>query len=233
MYSLPQKLLAELLGTFGVIFIVSGAICADQYLRPAGSPRPGPLGVALAYGLAVALMGMAFGHVSGAHLNPAITVAWWVTRRMGTIVGMFYCLAQLAGAVAAALLLSAIVPEPVWRPVGLGAPDLTTDFTRAHGMLLEGVLTFLVVLVALATTRDDRDFSTSVAGIGVGLTVAAGSLVGSPFTGAALNPTRAFGPALVAHHWQNHGVYWLGPLLGAVLAGLLYDHFFRHQRSQV
>jgi len=232
LYSLPQKLLAELFGTFGLVFIVAGAICADQYLRAAASARPGPLGVALAYGLAVALMGIAFGHVSGGHFNPAVTVASWVTRRIGTFMGLFYCLAQLAGAVAAALLLSAIVPEPVWRPVGLGAPDLTADFTRAHGMLMESVLTFFVVLVAFAATREDRDFSISVGGFAVGLTVTAASLVGSPFTGAGLNPARSFGPALVAHHWQNHGVYWIGPLFGAICAGLLYEQLFRRQRSQ-
>ena len=231
MFSLPRRLLAELLGTFGVVFVVAGAICADQYLRATSSARPGPLGVALAYGLSVALMGVAFGHVSGGHCNPAITASCWVTRRIGTFVGLCYCMAQLAGAIAAALLLSAIVPESVWRPVGLGAPDLTTDFTRAHGMLLEGVLTFLVVLVAFAVTRDDRHSLQPAGAFAIGLAIAAGHLAGSPFTGAALNPARVFGPALVARHWQNHGVYWLGPLFGAVFAGLLYDRLFRPPRS--
>ena len=138
MYTLPQKLFAELIGTCGVVFIATGAICADQYQRAAGSAPLGPLGCALAYGLAVALMVSAFGHISGAHLNPAITVAMWVNRRLGTLTALCYCAAQLAGAVAAGLLLSAILPEALWRPVGLGTPNLTTDFTRAHGMLLEG-----------------------------------------------------------------------------------------------
>ena len=226
MYSLPQKLFAELLGTFGVVFVASGAICADEYLRAAGSSRPGPLGCALAYGLAVALMVSAFGHISGAHLNPAITTALWVTRRLGTMVGLSYCIAQLAGALAAALLLTAIIPDTIWRPVWLGTPNLTTDFTRVHGMLLEGILTFFVVLVAFAKTVDAKGLSQQAAAFAIGLMVALGSLVGGPFTGAALNPARAFGPALVAHHWQNHGVYWLGPLFGASFAGFLYDRLF-------
>ena len=231
MYTLPQKLFAELLGTFGVVFAATGAICADQYLRATGSSPLGPLGCALAYGLAVAVMVNAFGHISGAHLNPAITVAMWVTRRLGTLTGLCYCAAQLAGALAGAALLAAILPDTLWQPVGLGTPSLTTDFTRAHGMLLEGVLTFFVVLVAFAKTVDARGLSQQVAAFAIGLTVAAGSLVGAPFTGAAMNPARVFGPALVAHHWQNHGVYWLGPLFGASLAGVLYDRLFLRERA--
>ena len=231
MYTLPQKLFAELIGTCGVVFNATGAICADQYQHAGGSAPLGPLGCALAYGLAVALMTSAFAHISGAHLNPAITVAQWVSRRMGTWTGLCYCAAQLAGALAGAALLAAILPDTLWRPVGLGTPNLTTDFTRAHGMLLEGVLTFFVVLVAFAKTLDARGLSQQVAAFAIGLTVAAGSLVGVPFTGAAMNPARVFGPALVAHHWQNHGVYWLGPLFGACLAGVLYDRLFLRERA--
>lgn len=231
MYTLPQKLFAELIGTFGVVFVATGAICADQYLRAAGSSPLGPLGCALAYGLAVAVMVSAFGHISGAHLNPAITVALWVNRRLGTLTGLCYCAAQLAGALAGAALLAAILPDALWRPVGLGTPNLTADFTRAHGMLLEGVLTFFVVLVAFAKTLDARGLSQHVAAFAIGLVVAAGGVVGSPFTGAAMNPARVFGPALVAHHWQNHGVYWLGPLFGACLAGVLYDRLFLREHA--
>ncbi|MBZ5501802.1 MAG: aquaporin [Acidobacteriia bacterium] len=230
MYTLPQKLFAELIGTCGVVFVATGAICADQYQRAAGSAPLGPLGCALAYGLAVALMTSAFAHISGAHLNPAITVAQWVSRRMGTWTGLCYCAAQLAGALAGAALLAAILPDTLWRPVGLGTPNLTTDFTRAHGMLLEGVLTFVVVLVAFAKPMDARGLSHQVAAFAIGLTVAACSLVGVPFTGAAMNPARVFGPALVAHHWQNHGVYWLGPLFGACLAGVLHDRLYLRER---
>lgn len=231
MYTLPQKLFAETIGTFGVVFVATGTICADQYLRAAGSSPLGPLGCALAYGLAVAVMVSAFGHISGAHLNPAITVALWVNRRLGTLTALCYCVVQLAGALAAGLLLSAILPETLWRPVGLGTPNLTTDFTRAHGMLLEGVLTFFVVLVAFAKTVDARGLSQQVAAFAIGLAVAAGSLVGAPFTGAAMNPARVFGPALVAHHWQNHGVYWLGPMFGACVAGVLYDRLFLREHA--
>jgi glycerol uptake facilitator protein len=151
LYSLPQKLLAEFIGTFVIVFVAAGAICADQYLRAAGQASSGLLGYALAYGLVTAGAVSALGHVSGAHLNPAITIGFWVTKRLGTLPSLFYCIAQLAGATAAAYLLVAILPEPAWRPVSLGATDLAPDFTRMHGMLLEGVAAFFVVFVYFAS----------------------------------------------------------------------------------
>jgi MIP family channel proteins len=228
LYRLPQKLAAEFIGTFAVVFIAAGAICADQYLRAAGNPGAGLLGSALAYGLAVGAMVSAFGHISGGHLNPAVTIGHWVTKRLGTIDSISYAIAQLLGAASGAYVLSAILPESAWRPVSLGAPDLASDFTRLHGMALEAALTFVVVLVAFATVVDARGAFRHLAGLPVGLAVTIGYLVGAPFTGAAMNPARAFGPALALtpHHWQNHGVYWVGPLFGGVLAGVIYDRLF-------
>ena len=233
MYRLPQKLAAEFLGTFALVFVAAGAICADQYLRSASVSGPGILGSALAYGFAVGALVSAFAHVSGAHLNPAITVGCWVTRRLGTIATIAYVIAQLLGAAAGAFTLSAILPEAVWRPVSLGAPDLSADLTRLRGMGLEAALTFIVVMVAFATVVDAQAALRASSGIPLGLAVAAGYLVGAPFTGAAMNPARAFGPALALspHHWQNHGIYWVGPLFGGVLAAVLYDRVFRRQPS--
>jgi len=228
LYSLPQKLLAEFIGTFTVVFVAAGAICADQYLRATGQTGAGLLGSALAYGLAVAVMVTAVGHVSGAHLNPAVTIGCWVTKRLGTLQSIGYGIAQLLGSLAAAYSISAILPESAWRPVSLGAPDLASDFTRMHGMVLEAVLTFILVFVMFASIVDDKGAFRRIAGLAIGFTVSANYLVGEPFTGAAMNPARAFGPALALnpHHWQNHGVYWIGPLFGGVLAGVIYDRLF-------
>ncbi len=228
LYRLPQKLAAEFMGTLAVVFIAAGAICTDQYLRAATQPGVGPLGCALAYGLAVGAMVSALAHISGAHLNPAVTIGYWVTRRLGALESIGYGVVQLLGAAAGAYLLSVILPESIWRPVSLGAPDLSSDFTRLHGMALEAVLTFIVVLVQFATVVDGRGAFRHVAGLAVGLAVTIGYLVGAPFTGAAMNPARAFGPdlALTPHHWQNHGVYWVGPLFGGVLAAVIYDRVF-------
>jgi MIP family channel proteins len=226
MYRLPQRLAAEFFGTFGFIFIASGSICADQYLRAANQPALGTLGIAVAQGLAYAIALTAVAHISGGHLNPAVTIGCWVTKRIGTLQAVFYCLAQLVGSIAAAYLLSAVIPDSIWHPVSLGAPDLSRDFGRLHGMMLEAALTSFLVFVVFATTIDAGGVFQKLGGFASGLTVTAGVLAAYPFTGAAINPVRSFGPALAARQWQNQGVYWVGPLFGAVVAAFLYDRCF-------
>ena len=229
MYSLTQKLLAEFFGTFAVVFFAAGALCADQYLRASGQGSITILGLALAYGLTVGVMVTSIGHVSGGHLNPAVTVGFWVSRRLSTLETILYTAAQLLGAIAAAYALVVIIPDSSWRPEALGSitPTLAPDFTRLHGMLLEGVMTFFLVFVFFATNVDAKGAFHKVAGLAIGLAVTVDALCGLPFTGAAVNPARAFGPALVTrNHWTNHGVYWVGPLLGGVLAGVIYDRIF-------
>lgn len=226
MYSLSQKLVAEFIGTFTVIFIGAGSICTDQYLRSANQAGLGLLAIALAQGLAFGVMVTAVGHISGGHLNPAVTIGFWVARRISTIQSLCYWFAQLAGAVFAAYLLSVIIPEATWRACALGTPDLATDFTRLHAMALEAIATFLLVFVFFATTADSKGAFDKVAGFAVGLTITMDILLVGPFTGAAMNPARAFGPALVSRHWLNQGVYWIGPLIGGVIAGFLYNAIF-------
>ncbi|MGB6429908.1 MAG: MIP family channel protein [Candidatus Acidiferrales bacterium] len=226
MYSKPQKLLAEFFGTFALVFFSAGAICADQLLTVSGQAGLGFFGVALAYGLTMGIMVTALGHVSGGHFNPAISIGFWVTRRATTIDTVLYWVAQLAGATAAAYALRAVVPETTWRAVHLGAPALASGITRASGMLIEGLTTFFLVFVVFATLVDDNGAFGKIGGFAVGLTLAIGVLFGGPFTGAAMNPARAFGPALAGRDWLNHGVYWVGPLAGGVLAGWIYDTAF-------
>jgi len=224
MYNISQKLVAEFIGTFALIFFGAGSICTDQYLHGAGGL--GLLGIALAHGLAIGIMVSALGHISGGHFNPAVTIGIWVTKRLNTIDALLYWAAQLAGATVAAFLLKTVVPEDTWRAVLLGTPDLARDFPVWAGMSLEAVTTFFLVLVVFATAVDEKGAFRSIAGFGIGLIITLGILVAGPFTGAALNPARAFGPALAANHWAHHGVYWIGPLAGGFLAGLLYDSLF-------
>ena len=228
MYNLGQKLFAEFIGTFALVLIAAGSICADQYLRTNGQTTVGLLTISLAYGLAMGVMVSGLVHISGAHLNPAITVGFWVTRRIGTLQTLFYGIAQLLGSLAAAFLLVAIIPESVWRPVSLGTPDLApiADVTRMHAMVFEAALTCILVFVYFAAIVDRQRVSPRLGGFAVGMAATAGVLFGYPFTGAAMNPARAFGPALAARHWSNHGVYWVGPLLGGALAAAVYDRYF-------
>jgi MIP family channel proteins len=230
MYSLPQKLAAEFVGTFTLIFIGAGSICADQFMKSSGGPGSGLLAIAAAHGLAIAIMVTAVGHISGGHLNPAVSIGFWVTRRLGTFQTLAYWIAQLAGATFAAYLLSVIIPRDTWQAVHLGTPGLATDFTRLHGMALEAATTFLLVWVVFATAADNKGAFDKIAGFAIGLTICMDALIAGPFTGAAMNPARAFGPALVSSTWANHGVYWVGPLVGGVLAGFLYNTFYLREQ---
>jgi aquaporin TIP len=225
MYTKPQRFMAEFIGTFALIFAGVGTICADQFLRATGLGGVGWLGIALAQGLAMGIMVTSLGHVSGGHFNPAITIGFWVTRKLSTFDAVAYWAAQLAGGAAAAYLLR-LLPFDVWSAVQLGTPNLASGISRSTGMIFEGVMTFFLVFVVFATAVDPRDAFNKVAGFAIGLTITMGALFGGPFTGAALNPARAFGPALAANHWTNHGVYWIGPLAGGVAAGWLYDTVF-------
>jgi MIP family channel proteins len=224
MYNLGQKLTAEFIGTFALIFFGAGAICVDWY--PHASNALGLLGTSVAYGLTMAIMVTALGHISGAHFNPAITIGFWVTKRLNTLETVAYWAAQLAGATAAAFLLKVVVPEDTWHAVALGTPMFAHDFTRLNGMILEGVTTFFLVLTVFATAVDGRSLFRPVGGFAIGLSITLGVMVAAPFTGGALNPARAFGPALASSHWQNWGIFWVGPLAGGFLAGFLYDSLF-------
>jgi MIP family channel proteins len=223
-YNKGQKLVAEFIGTFALIFFGAGSICTDQYLHSTGGI--GLLAIALAHGLAIGLMVSALGHMSGGHFNPAVTIGFWVTKRVNTVDTVLYWAAQLAGATAAALLLKAVVPEETWRAVALGTPELARDFPRWAAMALEAVTTFFLVLTVFATAVDEKGTFSAIAGFGIGISISLGILVAGPLTGAALNPARAFGPALAASHWANQGVYWVGPLAGGFVAGLLYDTLY-------
>jgi MIP family channel proteins len=231
MYSKLQKLVAEFVGTFALVFFGAGAICADQYLRTSSSGQSGLglLGIALAYGLTMGVMLSSLGHVSGGHFNPAISIGFWITRRLSTFDTVTYAAVQLAGGVAAAYLLRQL-PVDVWGPVQLGTPDLASGITRTNGMIFEAAMTFFLVFVFFATSVDEGGAFTKIAGFATGMIVTVAALFGQPFTGAALNPARAFGPALAANRWNNHGVYWIGPLAGGILAGWLYDMFFLNKK---
>jgi MIP family channel proteins len=224
MYNIPQKLTAEFLGTFALVFFGEGAICADQFLHGAGGL--GLFGIAAAHGLAMAIMVSALGHISGGHFNPAVTIGFWVTKRLNTLDVLLYWAAQLAGAIAAAFLLKAIIPEDTWRAVALGTPEMVRDLPRLSAMVLEAVTTFFLVLTVFATAVDENGTFRAIAGFGIGISIVLGVMVAGPFTGGALNPARAFGPALASSHWANWGVYWVGPLAGGFLAGLLYDSLY-------
>ncbi|MGH3114637.1 MAG: aquaporin [Gaiellaceae bacterium] len=207
---------AEFVGAFALMFIGGGAIMTGADL----------VGVALAHGLVIAVMASAVGHISGGHFNPAVTFGFFVTRRIDPALALVYWLAQFAGATLAALLLWWIYPTDVTESASLGAPVLGGGIGVGAGFFVEAVLTFFLVWVIFATVADPRGSFKSVAGLAIGLTITLGVLMGGPLTGAAMNPSRAFGPQLVANAWSDGWIWYLGPLLGGGAAAVLYEWLY-------
>jgi MIP family channel proteins len=222
MYPLSRRLIAEFIGTFALIFIGAGSIVSDRFTGGGVTL----VGIALAHGLTIAAMVSAFGHVSGAHLNPAVTVGAFLGRKISAGDAVAYGISQLAGAAAGALMLTAVFDRASREAANLGTPALASGITTAQGLAFEIVATFLLVIVVFATAIDPRGAFTVVSGIPIGLVVTFDIFAGGPLTGAAMNPARAFGPALVSGLWTNHWIYWVGPLVGGAIAALLYSTFF-------
>jgi MIP family channel proteins len=214
-----KALIAEAIGTFALSFVGVLAISAVGVVgAPAGVANLASIG--LAHGLTIAVMIAALGAISGGHFNPAVTFGFVVTGRMTPVTGLFYWVAQLVGATIAGLLLLGIVGSAA---VANGTPNLDPKVSPVNGIVVEAVLTFFLVLVIFGTAVDERA-PKSVFPLAIGLTVALDIMAGGPLTGASMNPSRTFGPALASGMWSNHLVYWIGPLLGGAAAALL-EHF--------
>jgi aquaporin Z len=213
--TLNQKLLAEFVGTFTLIFVGVGAIIQTQ-----GNDL---VAIALAHGLAIAVMVSALGHVSGGHFNPAVTIGAWVTQKIDSKNAAAYILAQLAGAAAAAGLIRAAIPAVLWKPAGLGVPAAASVISTGQAVLIEAVLTFFLVWVIFATAIDPEGAFGKIAGLAIGLTITMDILMGGRFTGGAMNPARWFGPAIVGGFYKNWWVWLVGPIAGGIIAASLYD----------
>jgi aquaporin TIP len=213
-----RRALAEFVGTFTLIFIGVGSIVTANDIHD-----PSLIGVALAHGLAIGVMVSAVGHISGAHFNPAVTFGFLVTRRIKPALALVYWVAQIAGAASAALLVRDLLPRASTQAVHLGVPALGGGVNAGAGFALEAILTFFLMWVVFASAVDPRGTFKSIAGLAIGLTITLDILFGGPFTGAAMNPARAFGPQLVGSHWANAWVWYAGPVLGATVAAVLYE----------
>src|SRR5690242_3329136 len=205
--------IAEFVGAFTLIFIGGGAgIVSGQDI----------VAVALANGLAIGIMVSNLGHISGGHFNPAITLAFRVTNRITTPLAVAYWIAQFLGALIAAAILRALFTHDQM----LGSVPHAPSFGAGKGFVLEIILTFFLVLAVWATAVDPRGAFKAIAGLAIGLTITIDVYMGGPLTGAAMNPARAFGPQLWSGNWGEGWIYYLGPVLGALVAGLGYDYFY-------
>jgi MIP family channel proteins len=212
MRSLARRCFAELLGTFTLVAIGPGAAMVAARTHAFGQTS-----VALAFGLAVTLIVASSGHLGGAHVNPAVTIGFWSVGRFRSSDVIPYVAAQCVGAVLASLLCGWLI-----GPVGaFGAtiPSLPIAQSFVVEMGYTGILSFVIMAVA----TDDRTPS-GEAPFAIGATVFAGALVTGPLTGGSFNPARSLGPAVASGIWMAHWLYWVAPILGAVLAMQLYDH---------
>lgn len=209
--SMLRRAGAELIATYLLVVAGCGAIVVNSLTGALTH-----LGVALTFGLIVIVMVMATGHLSGAHLNPAVTLAFAATRRFAWREVPMYVGGQLAGAAGGALTLRLLFGPAA----NLGATLPAGSALQSLG--LEVLLTAALMFVIMAVATDTRAVG-QLAAIAIGATVALDALWGGPISGASMNPARSFGPALVAGVWHNHWVYWLGPLVGAGLGAGTYQ----------
>lgn len=215
-----RALTAEGIGTFALCFIGILAINTDAITGADGTASLTT--IAFAHGLTIAVMIAALGAHSGAHFNPAVTAGFVATGRMTPVRGAQYLGAQLAGAALASLLIAFLFGPEI---VANGTPAMTANVRPLGGAAVEAVTTFFLVLVIFGTAVDDRA-PKSVYPMAIGLTVALDIMATGPITGAAMNPARVLGPALVGGQWEAHWVYWLGPILGGVAAAFLQHRLF-------
>ncbi|MBK9193687.1 MAG: aquaporin [Flavobacteriales bacterium] len=209
-----KKYLAEFIGTFALVFCGTGAIIIDQQTHGA----VGHVGISLTFGLIVLAMIYTFGDVSGAHLNPAVSVGFWLAKRFPAAQLAPYIGAQLAGALLASGIWRLIFPDNT--DLGGTAPMASS----ASAVAVESILTFLLMLVILAVSSGSKELGT-MAGIAVGATVGLEALFAGPFTGASMNPARSLAPALVSRDLSVVWIYLLAPVLGALGAALAWGYF--------
>jgi aquaporin TIP len=214
--------LAEFISLFLFVFIGVGTVMSYEKIHPGDLEAGGLLMIAIAHGLAIAILVAATANISGGHVNPAVSLGLALAGKITVIRLVLYWVAQLLGAVAGAWVLKQVTTgEDVARhAIGAG-------MTPMSAMLMEIILTFTLVFVVFATAVDPKKGTVGViAPLAIGFTVLAQIFVGAPFSGASMNPGRSFGPAVVAMDFTNHWVYWLGPFIGAALAALIYDGVF-------
>ncbi|MCF6158674.1 MAG: aquaporin [wastewater metagenome] len=223
-----KKYIAELVGTFALVFIAAGSVCADFYLRQAGGQGLGLLGISIAYGVVVTAVIYATSYISGSHVNPAVTISFWITKRMDPNIAIMYIISQIAGATLAGLAVKTLFPDAL-KTVFLGTPVLASGVTVARGMLMEFIISFLLVFTIYGTLVDKRS-PAGFAGVAIGLVVLFGAMIGGTISGGAMNPARVFGPAIASGQFTHHYIWWIGPILGGIAAGFTYDKIFADGR---
>lgn len=207
-----RALVAEFIGTFAIIFIVAGADALGT---------GGLVGVAFAYGLTVLTFVYAYGHISGGHFNPAVTIGLWVGKQIDSASAVAYIVVQIIGGIVGGYVLLFLLGSES----SLGATVLADGVTPIQGFVLEAILTFFLVNAVFNTAVSGK--AGNFAPIAIGLTLALSILMGGPLTGASLNPARTIGPAVASLNFADIWLYIVGPVVGGVVAALLYTNLLK------
>ncbi len=222
----PRNWFAEGIATYCLVFFGPLSVMLSVVAFGDGLSTEAILMISFAHGSAIGLMVYAFGHVSGAHINPAVTIPMIITRKIGIADGVGYIVLQLVGAVAAAFTLKAVLPD-LGAAVNFGtqAPGELINFSATSAVGLEAIFTFFLVTVIFMTAVHKKA-AAGIQGISIGGMVFLLHIVGVPLTGASMNPARTFCPALASGFWEFHWVYWVGPIIGGIIAGLIMNYVF-------
>lgn len=223
----PRAWLAESIGTFCLVFFGPISITLSVVAFGNGQLTPQAiLMIAFAHGAAIGLMVYAFGHVSGGHFNPAVTLSFLATKRISIKEAIAYIAFQLIGAVVAAAANKAILPmsEQVKYGVQTG-PSTLIGNSVTSGLAVEIILTFFLVATIFMTVLHKKA-AAGLYGFAIGGMIFLDHVIGVPLTGASMNPARTFGPALISGFWDYHWMYWVGPIVGGVIAGLIMNYVF-------
>jgi len=218
---------AEAVATFCLVFFGPLSVVISAAAFGPGLTLEGILLISFAHGAAIGLMVYTFGHVSGAHINPAVTIPMMITRKIGIVDGIGYIVFQIIGGVIAAFSLKTILPE-LGAKVNYGVqggPSELLGNSAMSGFALEAIFTFFLVAVIFMTAVHKKA-AAGMHGLSIGGMIFLLHLVGVPLTGASMNPARTFGPALASGYWDFHWIYWAGPIIGGIIAGLIMYYIF-------
>lgn len=214
---LVRPLTAEFFGTFGLVFAGTAVVITDSF----PGAHSGLLGIAVVHGFILALGITATMAISGGHLNPAVTLGFLATKRIEPKTALAYIVTQALGGVAGAFTSRFVIPNNVGRLANNGLPQINSNMGIGSAIVLEAVMTFFLMSAVMGTIVNPK--APKHGGFWVGIAVMMMYIVGGPLTGAAMNPTRAFGPAVVTGIWTGQMAYWIGPILGALVAAFLWD----------
>ncbi|XP_031619869.1 aquaporin AQPAn.G isoform X1 [Contarinia nasturtii] len=212
-HKLTNALLAEFVGIFLLNFFACAACTFGDHTM-----------ISFAFGLTVFVAVMAIGHVSGGHINPAVTVSQLVTGKISVVRALLYILLQCLGAVAGSASFKSLVPDSYHN--GLGHTNLAEGLTPLQGLGLEFFLGFILIFTVFGVCDGNKPDSKYVGPLAIGLAVTVGHLGTIKYTGSSMNPARTFGTAVITQTWDNHWIYWAGPILGGIVASLLYTQAF-------